>query len=492
MGEIGTLWITLGAKTQGLQQGLAQTKKGLKETAKETGTVTAGLKTFAKEVFSVTAILGTLRAAYQLTITDTMDYAKNVRDLQRDIGGSAQEISGLIQAGDDVMISFETMQTAMRAAVRLGVKPTVENLGVLADQYLALAPGVERTAFLMKNFGRAGAEMGALMELGSEGIKKAAAEAADFGLILDDVMVKQARELEKGWDNIQDAWKGIGIQVGTVLIPVLTSATGAIVNMVGQEGKQKRLMSEHHVEIKKQAISWSEWADELMRSANAAGQLKNGEYELFQQMKAIGEYDPSYLQEWSAQFGFITEAAWNLKLAGLDPVINSGDALKQELMSGKQAGDGYYSALTNLVGAMDAVNGKHMKTFLDVEVIIDTVYGPIQSMMSDPRSQDPRLWRQQQGLYGKGAIFKKQSDTFDPDKPGGASGGSFVVPAGYLGDSYAVRASSGEKVTIERNGGKGKSGGEGVKIYGNVTFVVPQGVTTARGLFQSLRETAAA
>lgn len=492
MGEIGNLWVTIGAKTQGLQQGLAQTKKGLKETAKETGTVTAGLKTFAKEVFSVTAILGTLRAAYQLTITDTMDYAKNVRDLQRDIGGSAQEISGLIQAGDDVMISFETMQTAMRAAVRLGVKPTVENLGVLADQYLALAPGVERTAFLMKNFGRAGAEMGALMELGSEGIKKAAAEAADFGLILDDVMVKQARELEKGWDNIQDAWKGIGIQVGTVLIPVLTSATGAIVNMVGQEGKQKRLMSEHHVEIKKQAISWSEWADELMRSANAAGQLKNGDYELFQQMKAIGEYDPSYLQEWSAQFGFITEAAWNLKLAGLDPVINSGDALKQELMSGKQAGDGYYSALTNLVGAMDAVNGKHMKTFLDVEVIIDTVYGPIQSMMSDPRAsyQDPRLWRQQQGLYGKGAIFKKQSDTFDPDKPGGASGGSFIVPAGYLGDTYAVRASSGEKVTIERNGGKGKGGG--ITINGPITFVVPQGTTTARALFESFQESMSA
>lgn len=468
MGEIGNLWVTIGARTTDLQRGLSQAKTGLQQTGKEAMTLKTAMDKLAMPIAGIATGIGALASGFKATVGNMMDYAKQVRDLQRDIGGSAEEISGLIQAADDVNISFGTLQAAMRAAVRMGVKPTIENIAVLSEEYNRLAPGVERTEYLMKRFGRSGAEMGALMELGADGIRNAAKEAEAYGLILDDVTTKQARELEKGFDNLGDALQGVGIKLGTALLPVITDATNAIVLLTTQGSKQKALFKEHQTVIEKQAWTWSEWADELMRSANAAGQLGNGEYELYQRMREFGEFDPDMVREWGDAFGYVSEEAWNLKLAGLDPVINSGDALKDELNAGKSASDGYATTLGNLVSAMDAVNGKHMKTFLDVEVTWQGIFGEVQSMMSDPRDwyQDPRLYKQQQGLYGKGAKFKNMEDDFNPDNPGGASGLSMIVPAGYPNDSFNIKATSGEKVTIEPLGGGGKSGGEGVKIYG--------------------------
>jgi antitoxin component HigA of HigAB toxin-antitoxin module len=85
--------------------------------------------------------------------------------LGRTIGATPEEASKLIQAADDVQISYETLTTALEAAIRKGVEPTIEGLGGLADQYNAIQDPIERTKFLMDNFGRSGADLAPLMEL---------------------------------------------------------------------------------------------------------------------------------------------------------------------------------------------------------------------------------------------------------------------------------------------------------------------------------------
>ncbi len=56
----------------------------------------------------------------------------------------------------------------MKLAAKDGIEPSIENLAKLSDEYLALAPGMERTQFLMDRFGRSGDEMGKLLEKGRD------------------------------------------------------------------------------------------------------------------------------------------------------------------------------------------------------------------------------------------------------------------------------------------------------------------------------------
>ena len=159
------------------------------------------------------------KQAFDETIGSAVEYAKQVRDLGRDIGATAEQSSMLIQAADDVMISFDTLQAGMRAAIRKGVDPTIEGLGKLADEYLRLPAGTERAKFAMDNFGRSGAELAPLLEKGSAGIREMGDEARKLGLVLDNDATAAARRFEIAVDNMNDRVEGMKIRIGTTLIP---------------------------------------------------------------------------------------------------------------------------------------------------------------------------------------------------------------------------------------------------------------------------------
>lgn len=176
----------------------------------------------AKEAFAA------LSGVYDTVVGDTVAYAKQVRDLSREIGASAEDTSKLIQAADDVGISFGTLESAMTIAIRNGVNPTIDGMGKLADQYLAIQDPIDRTKFLLDNFGRSGADLAPLMELGSEGIKALGEEAEATGLVLSGQAVADARAYEVAVDSLTDAWKGFVTEVGTKVIPVVTDVMNQI------------------------------------------------------------------------------------------------------------------------------------------------------------------------------------------------------------------------------------------------------------------------
>ncbi len=176
----------------------------------------------AKEAFQV------LSGVYNTVVGDTVSYAKQVRDLSREIGASAEDTSKLIQAADDVGISFGTLESAMTIAIRNGVNPTIDGMGKLADEYLAIQDPIDRTKFLLDNFGRSGADLAPLMELGSAGIKALGEEAEATGLVLSGQAVADAREYEIAIDSLSDAWQGFVTVVGTKVIPVVTSIMNQI------------------------------------------------------------------------------------------------------------------------------------------------------------------------------------------------------------------------------------------------------------------------
>ena len=176
----------------------------------------------AKEAFAA------LSGVYNTVVGDTVSYAKQVRDLSREIGASAEDTSKLIQAADDVGISFGTLESAMTIAIRNGVNPTIDGMGKLADEYLAIQDPIDRTKFLLDNFGRSGADLAPLMELGSAGIKALGEEAEATGLVLSGQAVADAREYEIAVDSLSDAWQGFITIVGTGVIPVVTDLMNQI------------------------------------------------------------------------------------------------------------------------------------------------------------------------------------------------------------------------------------------------------------------------
>ena len=197
--------------------------------AKSAGLSLTDLKSgldLAKEAYSK------IKGAIDSVINPTVALAKDVRDLARDIGATPQEASKLIQAADDMNVSVGTLETGLRAAIKRGVDPTIEGMSKLSDQYLSIQDPIERTKFLMDTFGRSGAELGPLMEKGSEGIRELGDAAEAAGLVMDEQAVQAARNYEIATDNFSDAVLGAKLALADVFLPALNEGITVGANWV--------------------------------------------------------------------------------------------------------------------------------------------------------------------------------------------------------------------------------------------------------------------
>ena len=153
-------------------------------------------------------------------VNETVNYVSSIRDMSRLLGLSTEETSRLVQASDDLFLSQESLTTAMLAASRKGIDTSITGLKGLSEQYLALNPGVERAKFLMDNFGRSGAEMGKLMEVGAAGIDAAMASIQD-SLVVTNASVINIENYKRSVDLLTDSWTGFKLTVGNAVIPAL-------------------------------------------------------------------------------------------------------------------------------------------------------------------------------------------------------------------------------------------------------------------------------
>jgi hypothetical protein len=222
--KIGSMYYDIGANTTSLKTSLTESKSGLLGLAKGFLPAIAGAAAFASGV-------KLLSGAIKDTINDTADYGMQVRDLSLLIGSSAEESSKLIQAADDVFISYETMSKAMQAAIRLGVQPTITGMGELSDQYNAIQDPIAKSKFLMETFGRSGADLAPLMKLGAAGIKALGDEAEKTGLVMDEKAVESAIRYKESLDNMQDTVDGLKTRFGLLGMTMATEVINNVMDM---------------------------------------------------------------------------------------------------------------------------------------------------------------------------------------------------------------------------------------------------------------------
>ncbi len=169
--------------------------------------------------------------ALDQTVGVFVSYAAQVRELQRLTGATAEDTSRLIQAADDVTISYESLQKALWFAAKNGIEVNIDSIARLADEYNALAGPTEQAEFLAKKFGKGGADMGKLLEQGSEGVYKLTGAIED-GLVLTDAAVASARQYEIQTDNLTDSWNAFKIAIGQGAVPILNDLLTAVNNNI--------------------------------------------------------------------------------------------------------------------------------------------------------------------------------------------------------------------------------------------------------------------
>ena len=281
------------------------------------------------------------------------NYSDQVKAVGRITGSTTEESSKLIQVTDDLFISYENLAVAMKGAVQHGIEPTIENLAKMSDAYLALAPGLERSAFLLDNFGRSGLEMGKMMEKGGEGIR-AMADAIPEGLILSAQDVATADALKVSFDNLGDAAKaaGNGIMVGLApaIIALVDATTAAIPKIeefftrgiqgwkdFGEGYKQQTYIAEQlNLILEAQGLNLRTATDAQYEAAKA---------------QAVYFAKIKFAKEATDEFGNSTKDASE----SLDELTESEQALIDAFEKAKTAAN--MSLLGFVTGAQDMING---------------------------------------------------------------------------------------------------------------------------------------
>lgn len=93
---------------------------------------------------------------------------------------------------------------------------------------------------------------------------------------------------------------------------------------------------------------------------------------------------------------------------------------------------------------------------------LDTLKTKLDKLTQDPHTIDVIL-----NILGGGKQPGPPPRPGNPNGPGGQHGLDIIVPMGFPGDTYPLRASSGERVTIAPAGATNNIGGDTINIYNN-------------------------
>lgn len=220
--KIATLYAEITGDTTKLDKSLKDTKTnlgGIKGAASE---MSASVNSKLMSMVAPAALVTGAYYGIKNAIAETVTYAKQVEDLGRLIGATPEEASHLIQAADDMRISYEDLTTAMEGAIRKGYDPSISGLEQIREKYQSLDDPIERSKFLMDTFGRSGAEMAILLEQPRDRLRELAEESDKVGLTMSGDNLKAAKDYALAMDGLEDSINGVKIKLGNELIPKLT------------------------------------------------------------------------------------------------------------------------------------------------------------------------------------------------------------------------------------------------------------------------------
>lgn len=469
--------ISTAKRGQGGKQAAAEIKS-IKEAVGELSSSLAGVNLGALTVTGAVAALG---GFIKSSVTDWSDYAEQVGKAADASGISAEQMSRLMQAADDARVPVENLERAMGIALKNGFQPSIENLAELSDRILKISDPTERAAELSRIFGKSWEDIVPFLMQGGDAIRQSTAAIAD-NLVVTDAMVQKNREYIKAMDDLSDAWTGAKNEVGRILVPALVEVLNVMNNSnaaLEENGTiwdnvlaalptggliYRKLIADQYAQeqaTRAQGLALLELqsaadvgasAIEMFadRAADSAANINSTLTPSIDQVRvSFRELTAEMIFNQASQ-GLSAEGA--LELARAMGLVNettlyaqaSIRQLADQFASGKITEQEYIARLSTIRNIIDGIQPK------SVEVRVDTYY--TNHYDETGRNTNPRAVDYQDILN---RINSRAGGVRD-----------FVVPPGYPNDSYLMRVSSGERVTVEndRMRAEGGASGQGVVI----------------------------
>lgn len=172
--------------------------------------------------------------------------------MQMIMGGTAEELSKLKFAGDQVGVTAKEITTRMGLleshlaknddyAKRLGVsyknldgsiKSPLVVLGEVGDRLNNISDAFARSTLAREVFGRGYQAIEPLLRQGSKGMAELAKQAEDLGLVLDQAGVEAGIRYQMTMRQMHQATQGLGMALAQVLAPALVTVAQIVTGVV--------------------------------------------------------------------------------------------------------------------------------------------------------------------------------------------------------------------------------------------------------------------
>jgi len=237
-------------------KGIEDAENSGKETAQSLSDAFGGaIKTGAVLVGGATAIGGTIVGL----ATKTADYGSEINDMSKKIGMSAQAY----QQWNYVMklngTSVENLKMGMKtlSAQAESGSDAFQKLGISQEQVASMnqeelfsavinglsgmSASTERTTLATQLLGRSGADLGALLDEGTDKINEEKQAALDLGIVMSDDAVSASDDYGDSLDTLKMAISGAGNSLMSELLPNLTDFIKGITDFI-KGGKLDQLI----------------------------------------------------------------------------------------------------------------------------------------------------------------------------------------------------------------------------------------------------------
>lgn len=228
-----------------------------------------------KQLGLVKAIKATIDIVAEL-VKGGLDYAESLNKMSSNLGVTGQQLATLHVAAVQNASSVEEVNNSLQTmAVNLGkatdgtgeTAKALHSMGLYSEQFFSLNPSqqfaeIAKSISSMSNqqdklnavagiFGKEkGPQMLLILDQGEEGLRKAAEQAVQFGIALNDIEVKRLQDANDSIDSMKLAFTGLGAQLAETFAPVIqtiadlaTKAANAVASLFDSEKEraEKRL-----------------------------------------------------------------------------------------------------------------------------------------------------------------------------------------------------------------------------------------------------------
>ncbi len=252
-GEIGHLKAALSANYAAFESDMSKAKEAVRRNAEGMNSAMAKVgKSFENTIVKVTkfaSVTGVAAAgALAMMVAKQLVAADRLDELAQSTGTTTEFLSSMTIALKTSSVEVEQFAKGMERMMRnmqdagngIGeAKEAFELLGVeiknsdgtlrntedlfkeFADRFASLPDGAEKTAIAMKVFGRAGADLIPVLNMGSAGLAEMQAQAERLGLVIGTEAAKEAAYLTDQFDILKMSGEGLARTVGLAIVPQL-------------------------------------------------------------------------------------------------------------------------------------------------------------------------------------------------------------------------------------------------------------------------------